>query len=63
MPRTRRRRSSLNVTSFLYRAARFSNDMGTIASGKPSRIARRAKNKILGRILARLRFWRFLWGK
>jgi len=37
--------------------------MGTIASGKPSRMARRAKNKILGRILARLGFWRFLWGK
>ena len=53
----------MSVTSFLYRAARLSNDMGTIASGKPSRIARRAKNKILGRILARLRFWRFLWGK
>jgi len=63
MRRTRRRRPGLNVTGFLYRAARFSNDMGTIASGKPSRIARRAKNKLLGRLLARLRFWRFLWGK
>jgi len=63
MPRTRKRRPGLNVTGFLYRAARLSNDMGTIASGKPSRIARRAKNKILGRILARLGFWRFLWGK
>ena len=63
MRRTRRRRPGFHVTSFLYRAARFSNDMGTIASGKPSRIAGRAKNKILGRLLARLRFWRFLWGK
>jgi hypothetical protein len=63
MRRTRRRRPGLNVTGFLYRAARLSNDMGTIASGKPHRIARRAKNKILGRILARLGFWRILWGK
>jgi len=51
------------VTGLLYRAARLSNDMGAIASGKPSRMARRAKNKTLGRLLARLRFWRFLWRK
>lgn len=63
MPATRRRRSRLGVTDILYRAARLSNDVGAIASGKPSRMARRAKNKILGRVLARLRFWRFLWGK
>ena len=63
MRRTRRRRPGLNVTGFLYRAARLSNDMGTLTSGKPSRVARRAKNKLLGRLLARLRFWRFLWGK
>jgi hypothetical protein len=63
MRATRRTRSRLNVTGLLYRAARLSNDAGAVTSGKPSRIARRAKNKILGRVLARLRFWRFLWGK
>lgn len=63
MRATRKKGSGLNVTGFLYRAARLANDIGAITSGKPSRMGRRAKNKILGRILARLRFWRFLWGK
>ncbi|HOC02934.1 MAG TPA: hypothetical protein PKK91_05600, partial [bacterium] len=38
--------------SFLYRLARISNDIETIASGNPKKIARRAKNKILGRKVA-----------
>jgi len=71
MPRRRRpqvplkirRRRGLPVTNSLYRAARLSGDLGALASGKPSRIARRAKNKVVGRALGRLRFWRFLWGR
>ena len=63
MPAIRKKRAGLNVTGTLYRAARLSNDVGTIFSGKPSRMARRGKNKIIGRIFARLRIWRFLWGK
>jgi len=58
-----RRRRGLPVTNSLYRAARLSGDLGVIFSGKPSRIARRAKNKVVGRVLGRLRIWRFLWGR
>lgn len=44
-----------------YRLARLLNDLGTLFSGKPKRIARRAKNKLLGRALGRVGFWRWLW--
>ena len=44
--------------SFLYRLARIANDVETVASGKPKRIARRAKNKYIGRKLVR-KTWKF----
>jgi muconolactone delta-isomerase len=53
-----RRRS---LVSNLYRTARLANDLSTLASGNPHRIARRAKNKIVGRALARGGIWRMLW--
>jgi hypothetical protein len=53
-----RRRS---FTSQLYRAARLSNNIGAIASGKPQRIVRRGKNVIIGRALGRAGVWRRLW--
>jgi hypothetical protein len=53
-----RRRS---FVSEMYRAARFANDVSVLASGNPGRIARRAKNKILGRALGRAGLWRLLW--
>jgi len=53
-----RRRS---FTSQLYRAARLSNTIGAVASGKPRRVATRGKNIILGRALARGGFFRRLW--
>jgi hypothetical protein len=52
-------RSSL--TRSLYRAARLSNDVSTLASGNPKRIVRRAKNKAVGRTLGRAGVWRSLW--
>ncbi len=45
----------------LYKLARNSATVAAIASGNPKRIARRAKNIIVGRALARLGFWRWLW--
>lgn len=52
---------SRGLVSDLYRAARIANDVSVVASGNPSRIARRAKNKILGRALGRGGVWRALW--
>jgi hypothetical protein len=45
----------------MYRAARLANDFSTLASGDPHRLARRAKNKIVGRALGRAGLWRMLW--
>lgn len=53
-----RRRS---FVSSMYRAARLANDVSVLASANPRRITRRAKNKIVGRALARAGVWRMLW--
>jgi hypothetical protein len=45
----------------LYRLARRVNDLEAIASLNPTRLARRVKNHVVGRLLARLGFWRRLW--
>ena len=44
-----------------YGFARLMNDISTLLSGNPKRIARRAKNKVVGRLLGRSGFWRWLW--
>jgi len=54
-----RRRS---LTSQLFRAARLSDNLSALASGNPRRVARRAKNVMLGRALGRAGLWRKLWG-
>jgi hypothetical protein len=51
------------LVSNLYRTARLANDVSALASGNPHRIARRARNRIVGRALARGGFWRMLWGR
>jgi hypothetical protein len=53
-----RRRS---FTSQLYRAARLSDTASAVASGNPRRIARRSRNLVKGRVLARAGFWGRLW--
>ncbi len=44
----------------LYKAARVANNVGAVTSGKPSRVARRAKNVALGRALGKAGAWR-IW--
>ncbi len=39
------------TVSFLYKLARQSNDVKVITSGDPKKVARRVKNKIIGRKL------------
>jgi len=51
-----------SLVSQLYPTARLANDLSAVASGDPHRMARRAKNKIVGRAMARAGFWRRLWG-
>jgi len=48
------------LSSSLYRLARSVNDLEALSSGNPQRLARRAKNKVIGRLLGRTLF-RWLW--
>lgn len=47
----------------LYKAARTYNTTEKLLSGNPSKIGNRAKNVAVGRGLARVGFWRRLWGR
>ena len=51
----------MNVSRALYVLARLSRDVGALSSGSPSRVGRRARNRVVGRLLARAGFWRRLW--
>ncbi len=43
----------MKLTQLFYKLARISRDVEVASSGSPKKIARRAKNKILGRTLVR----------
>jgi hypothetical protein len=60
-PRDRLMSRRRSLTSQLYRAARLSDTASAIASGNPRRVARRAKNVLVGRALGRAGVWRRLW--
>jgi len=49
------------LSSKLFRLARQVDDVEAIASGDPKRVARRAENKVVGRLLARTGVWRRLF--
>jgi hypothetical protein len=51
----------MTLTRTLYKAARISNNLSAITSGKPKRIARRAKNVAVGRALGHAGVFRRLW--
>jgi hypothetical protein len=55
MPRRR------SLSSGLFRSARRVDDLEALASGNPKRIERRVKNRLIGRALGRVGFWRWLW--
>jgi hypothetical protein len=42
------------LVSFLYRLARLLRDVEVLSSGDPRRIARRVRNKVLGRWMGRV---------
>ena len=48
----------MTLTSFLYHAARCSADCRAISRGHATR---RLRNRLVGRALGRLGFWRRLW--
>jgi hypothetical protein len=45
-------------SSDMYKAARTARDLEVLASGDPKKIMRRAKNKLVGRLLSKLKIWR-----
>jgi hypothetical protein len=49
------------LSSQLYRAARITRDVEAVESGNPTRVARRARNVLVGRALGRAGVWRRLW--
>jgi hypothetical protein len=51
----------MGLARFLYRLARTVNTAEALASGNPKRIARRARNVAVGRLLGKLGVWRRLW--
>ncbi|HZT54015.1 MAG TPA: hypothetical protein VE995_06510 [Gaiellaceae bacterium] len=52
---------SRRLSSSLFRAAKYARDVEALGSGNPARISRRARNRLVGRGLARAGFFRFLF--
>lgn len=53
----------MRLSTGLYKAARIARDIEAASSGSPRRVARRARNKAVGRALGRAGVWRRLYGR
>ena len=51
----------MKLSRLLWAWSRKTRDLEAISSGDPNNIARRSKNKVLGRGLGRAGVWRRLW--
>lgn len=51
----------MKISNFLYQSEKLSRDVRVLLSLDSKKIIRRVKNKIVGRLLARVGFWKFLW--
>lgn len=51
----------MNIVRLMFKSARIAADISAAASGHPHKIVRRVKNHVVGRVLARAGFWRWLW--
>jgi len=56
--RVPRRRS---LASLMFHTGSRVDDLEALASGNPKRVERRVKNKVIGRVIGRGGFWRWLW--
>lgn len=45
-----------------YILSRKIRDVEVLLTGDPKKITKRVKNKIIGRLLAKIGFWKLLWG-
>ena len=50
------------LTKRLTQAQKISRDADAALSGDPKRVVRRVRNRLLGRALAKVGFWRRLFG-
>jgi len=51
----------IRLSTRLFRAARVVDDLEAVESGDPRKMARRAKNVTVGRMLSKAGVWRRLW--